>query len=68
MYFTPAETGDTVAESWDEFDLVAQLEWDGTEYVVLYFEGFDELELDMELFDAMVNKARAWLGLYNGPR
>jgi hypothetical protein len=68
MYFTPAETGDTVAEFWDEFDLVAQLEWDGTEYVMLYFEGFDELELDMELFDAMVNKARAWLGLYDGPR
>jgi hypothetical protein len=68
IYFTPAQTGDTVAEFWDEFELVAQLEWDGTECVVSYFEGFDELQLDMELFDAMVNRARSRLGLYNGPR
>ena len=48
IYFTPAQTGDTFAEFWDEFELVAQL--------------------DMELFDAMVNKAGSRLGLYNGPR
>ena len=46
--------------------MVAQVEWDGAAYVVVYFEGFDELEVDAPSFDALVNEATAQLSHYNG--
>ena len=65
MYVELVGQGPTVAVFWHGSDMVARVEWDGSAYVVVYFEGFEKLDIDAGAFDALVNTATERLRAYH---